>query len=298
MPMSWVGLLTLMVDGPDRPMRGVIRIGDVGGRLWSVWRDDVRVRVEDDKGHPSLIGNRDTLWRFDTRRGEPVATPADAQRRWTGCPGLVQRRPVEDWIGTDFTRPTGPVGETEFLGRAAYTVELAPPAHKPFPIQMVVDAETGMVLQQRNDGGGRVDEWQEFVVGEAFDDELFTWRGPARSLGDEQAAHIVEWEREREAGRRWFADHVGPVPLPLELESDIVLHTCDDDGAFEASLGDIGLLTRRRHSNTSWKPSGIDHIAHRWSDEHWDWALDIYREARLTAKALARLQQRLGSQPN
>ncbi len=109
---------------------------------------------------------------------------------------LLARRDLGDFAGDDFTRPTGPVGATTFLGRTAWTVELAPPDHKPFPLQLVVDAETGLILQQRNDGFGSVDEWIEFVVGEPIPPDLFVWDGPARTVHDEQvrmhAAHEAD----------------------------------------------------------------------------------------------------------
>lgn len=53
--------------------------------------------------------------------------------------------------------------------RLTRAVELAPPEHKAYPIQLVVEAQTGIVLEQRNEGFGTVDVWVEFVVGDVLD---------------------------------------------------------------------------------------------------------------------------------
>ncbi len=237
---SWVGLLTLMVDGPDLAVRGVIssREGadesqryfgwaafagqpmpvfagfaseveaeedgafangpqadtpeDIGLMveeepvLTRAWRSGRRVRLERPDGRPSLIVGGESCWQFRGDDPVPVISPSSAGAYQGNGTQLLHRRDSNDFIGDDFTRPTGPVGTTTFLGRQAYTVELAPPAHKPFPIQLVVDSETGLVLQQRNDGFGSVDEWAEVELGEQLDEQLFRWQGPSRSEADER----------------------------------------------------------------------------------------------------------------
>lgn len=148
-----------------------------------VRRDGERIRIEEQSGAPSLIADDEHWWSFSEG-----AIPIEGSRRtlhfaFHGTELLDRRRP-EDFIGTDFTQPTGPVSATTFLDRSAWTVELAPPSHKPHPLQLVVDAETGIVLQQRNDGFESIDEWTESVVGEVFDDALFHWSGEVRSSRD------------------------------------------------------------------------------------------------------------------
>jgi hypothetical protein len=336
--LSWVGLLTLMVDGPDLPVRGMISSregadpsqGEFGWAVFQgqplpvfagfaaaadagageeppeppgpaeeepvltrVWRSGRRVRLERPDGRPSLIVGEQRCWQFRGDDPVPVESPNRAVVYQGNGTQLLHRREAGEFTGDDFTRPTGPVGETTFLGRPAYTVELAPPAHKPFPIQLVVDRETGLVLQQRNDGFGAVDEWTEFVVGEEAEDQLFHWDGPARSEADERAEHEREWQADLAERAEWFRANVGPLPLRLELDLSVHVHVYEPDGSFEASIGEshLGALARRPSSAEDW-PLSWSEIQHRWSADGWDWALSIYHD-QLTEAGLTRLKQAL-----
>ena len=325
---SWSVLVSLMVHGPDvePPVRGAIRSVDGsdesrgysgftryeddpdpivagagtrtceadGSSVLRVWRQGSLVRVEEPDGSPSLIVGRGLSWSFDRRHAEPLeSTRADVRYAFRGL-GLLWRREAQAFLGRDFTQPTGPIGSTSYLGRRAWTVELAPPSHKPYPMQLVVDAETGLLLQQRNDGFGSVDEWGEFVVGEEFDPALFQWSGPSRSEADEQSARWAEHEADRARRRAWVAENVTSRPLRLNVEVDLELHEWDETGAFFASLaGGPGSLARRRTSVEPWEPSGSRPDVHRWSDERWDWALSLHGFA-LAPGALAALKTQLG----
>ncbi|HEY0169022.1 MAG TPA: hypothetical protein VGB75_18400 [Jatrophihabitans sp.] len=334
---SWVGLLTLMVDGPDLPVRGMIssREGDDESQhyfgwtafagdpvpvfagfaaavdveagveppeehipeepvLTRVWRSGRRVRLEHPDGRPTLIVGDELCWRFRGDDPVPVESPSRVVVYQGNGTGLLHRREADGFTGEDFTRPTGPIGETTFLGRPAYTVELAPPAHKPYPIQLVVDAETGLVLQQRNDGFGAVDEWTEIVVGEQADDRLFSWDGPVRPEADERAELEQEWQAEQAERAEWFRANVAPLPLRLELDLGVHVHVHESDGSFEASIGEshLGSLARRPSSEDDW-PLGWSEVQHRWSADGWDWALSIHDD-QLTEAGLLRLKQTLG----
>jgi hypothetical protein len=328
-----VQLLTLMVDGPEPEpepeptVRGSIRSDD--GRDSSrgyfglisdesdarpviagarprldeaaerppirVWRDGDKLRIAEPDGSPNLIVGESTCWRFDREHDTPLAAPAGVVHHVGQGTQLLWRLTAEDFLGGDFTRPTGPVGSTTFLGRAAWTVELAPPQHKPCPIQLVVDAQTGLVLQQRNDGFGSIDEWVEFVVGEPLDPELFTWSGPARDDADERAARWAEHERDLANRREWFETHVAALSLRVELGLDVLLHEWDDTtGAFHASLGgNVGTLTRRPRSDEPWD-LGSSNNQHRWSEEGWDWVLTQY-DGQIDAAGLAALRRQLSA---
>jgi hypothetical protein len=80
--------------------------------------------------------------------------------------------------------------------------------------------------------------------------------------------------------------------MPLE----VMLHACEDDGSFEASLGHLGSLARRPRGTSHWELHWHE-VTHRWSDARWDWALSIQDGGPLPEDALARLQQQLGSSP-
>lgn len=313
-PLSWVALLTLMVHAPDPEptLRGAIRSwpGEeerAQAYGWTafageplpvltgirptvdeqkaappvrVWRDGQRIRIEEPDGTVNLIVGDTTCWQFDRDHDAPLASPDTALRYAGSGTELLTRREPDAFVGDDFTRPTGPVGATTFLGRPAWTVELAPPPHKPHPIQLVVDAETGIVLQERNDGFGTVDEWVEFVVGEDLDPALFTWDGPTRSAHDQRAEQEAEWESDLAERRRWFTDNVTAMPLRVELGLTVLVHDYDETtGAFQASLGDghIGSLARRPRSDEPWDLQWAE-TQHRWHTARWDWAMTFYQD--------------------
>jgi hypothetical protein len=323
-PPSWVTLLTLMVHGPvpEPTLRGAIRswpepevIGYValgsnplpvfaGGRPSvdgqsppppiRVWRDGHRLRIEEPDGTINLIVSDTTCWQFDQNHDIPLATPHTELRYRGSGTQLLTRRDASEFLDDDFTRPTGPVGATTFLGRLAWTVELAPPPHKPYPLQLVVDAETGIVLQERNDGFGTVEEWVEFVVGDTLDPALFKWDGQSRSEAVERAERDARHLVDLEGRRQWFADHVTGGPLHIELELDVLVHRHDDAGEFEASLGKhhIGMLARRPRSNQPWDLHW-QHVQHRWRTPRWDWAMTFYDDI-ATADSIEALKQQLG----
>jgi hypothetical protein len=207
---------------------------------------------------------------------------------------VVVRRDATAWLGNDFTRPTGPIRRTRFLARPAWEVELAPPRHKPHPMQWVVDAAIGIVLQQRNDGFGSVTEWTELVVGEPLDASLFGWDGPTRDEADLRAAQLSEDEADMAARRDWFTASVASLPLPMHMLAGVRVHTYDSlTGAFEASIeaGGLGTLERRPRSSEPWE-LGWHEVQHRWTDDTWDWALSVY-DTTFGEEGLAVLRQHL-----
>jgi hypothetical protein len=258
-----------------------------------VWRDRSRLRIEEPDGSVNLIVGDTKSWQFSDDAELPLEAPKTGVLYAGNATPLVTRRAAAEFLENDFTRPAGPVSATTFLGRTAWSVELAPPPHKPHPIQLVVDAETGLVLQQRNDGFGTVDEWIEFVVGEPIDDELFAWTGAVRTLADRERDHEDRHEADLAARRAWFTSNVADLPLRVELEVDVLVHTHDDTGGFEASIdgGNVGSLARRRHSDEPWEVSSSGTV-HRWSAGGWDWALSTWTNT-LTASAVEAIKRQL-----
>ncbi|NEW26536.1 hypothetical protein [Nocardia cyriacigeorgica] len=323
---SWARVLDAMVReaGTEPPIHGVIASADpapggagwvsfagqqrptfVGATgpdrtLWRVWRHGARIRVENQDGHPLVLSDGVRSWRFDTPGEPPLEDDASAVRFIGSAVRLVVRRSANDFVGDDFTRPTGPITTTVFLGRPAWAVELGPPPHKPFPIQLVVDQETGLVLQQRNDDAGLVsDEWIELSVGAPIDDDVFSWPGPVRTRADEQRRMRERALERQRQHREWFARTVTPEPLSIQVDVPLDIETVHEfdeaTGAFTASLGRPpfwSMLARRPRSAEPWELGWAGSV-HRWSTAEFDWALRV-DGAEPTAQSLARLRELLG----
>ncbi|MEO6700213.1 MAG: hypothetical protein ABI140_00030 [Jatrophihabitantaceae bacterium] len=331
---SWVQLLTLMVHGPsiaaEPTVQGLIRSVDgadpsrqhfgwtsFGGQpppvvagLRSteaespagleqppplrVWRDGNRLRIEERDGTVNLIVGDQLCWQFDSEHAEPTVSPAAALHHFGSGTDLLTRRDANSFAGQDFTHPDGPIGATTFLGRQAWTVSLAPPPDKPHPIQLVIDAETGLVLQQRNDGFGSVAEWIEFVTGQPLDPALFEWTGQVRIPEELNSDAQAEFEAEQAVRDSWFEANVAGLPLRAELALTVHVHEYDEQtGSFQASLGEshVGMLARRPISEAGWE-LGWGEVGHRWADQRWDWALTLYHDG-LTERGLANLREQL-----
>lgn len=299
MTITWPELIVLMAygHGVDEPVRGAIRTRDVFeveddgdadddatfehhpvlGRV-CVRENALRVakrgrlvRLESLDGAVRAVFGERAVWLF----GGDAPTAYDrsvSQFGWAGA-GLLERLPASRWEGDDFTRLTGPIRAVEFLGRAAWAFELAPPARKRFPMQLTVDAATGLVLRSGNADFCTVEEWTEIEVGAHLPDELFTWDGPTRDPEDREAEHRADLARRQQ----WLSAR-GVVPLHLALPFEVLLHEWDDGtGAFHASVQAelSGSLLRRPRSDAPWPDT--DNVRwgqeYRWQDERWDWFL-------------------------
>jgi hypothetical protein len=157
--LSFAALVSLMIHGPAREdrVRGVIaaKINEpkVTVFRYRIARRGPLVRCETPEGRIHFIAGLETVWLRDPAASGVVALPR--RRGVNPAPDdhdFGTARPTEDrWQGDDFTIPTGPEAAVTFLGRPAWEVELAPPPHKPYPLKIVIDAETGLVLRQAND---------------------------------------------------------------------------------------------------------------------------------------------------
>lgn len=315
---AWVEVLVTMADGPNLPIRGVIRktpdaperinfatVGDrepmmvgVGSGNVRIWRDRSSVRVETVDGQPLFVTDGETAWQFGPP-GEPPLRNAAHRVRYLGTGSdLLFNRAARDWLRDDHTRPAGPIEEIRFLGRDCWAVELAPGPHKSGVLRIVVDRETGAVLEQRNDSSGFCVSYVELQVGAATEPELFTWGGPARDQDEVRREQAAVQRAEHERRLEWFRDNVSDglpvvrIPLPLRVSD---LHSLDvETGAFQASVtaGFVsGMLARRPRSNQPWNL--LWHAAtHRWSTEEFDWALTLH-DVTLDADALGAVQAAL-----
>jgi hypothetical protein len=254
-----------------------------------VWRHGHRLRLEEPEGQVNLIVGDDHIWQYDAQRRLHVQMSRRTVHYAVSGTQLLERRPLSEYAGNDFTQPAGEVTTSTFLGRPAWTVELAPPAHKPHPVQLVVDAQTGIVLQQRNDGPGTTDEWVEFVVDQGVDPSLFTWAGPVVTAGELQAVQQAGQAADLERRSEWFRSTVTSAPLRLEFDVPPLVHVHAEDGSFEASLGldaGFGSLARRPRSDEPCELHGHS-FDHRWSTPRWDWALSFLRASPTEASVQA-----------
>ena len=301
-------LVGRMVWGTGRPdsVQGVVRSVDDGiEHLQRVTRHGFRTREETTDGVVVRIIGQDASWFWDAeenrmrvRRHESSLGEMFDHAPIGGLEVGGHRPSWERWEGSDFTRPASPVAEVDFLGRDCYTVELAPPSHKPYPIRVTVDALTGLVLRVENEGFGTVTEWASVRIGDDVPDDVFEWNGPAEPLPShaaQQAERHTEWEAD-EARRRGWLEARGFSILSLPASTTISLHDWDEDtGAIYASVEAHfdGTLLRRPASRQYWDEPDTVHYEHdyRWSDERWDWYLAS--ETSVSAEQLDRLRNEL-----
>jgi hypothetical protein len=155
---------------------------------------------------------------------------------------------------------------------------------------LLVDAATGLVLQQRNDGFHSVAEWEELELDVVLPDELFVWEGRTQQPPDRRAEHEADMAQRQQ----WLESH-GMTALTLTLRSQLMLHEQSADGTLHASLqaGLNGSLARRPRSDEPWDIRMNWPHMRRWASTHWDWSLGTNEP--LTEELLAEIQQQLPS---
>ena len=296
--MTFAELVALMVLGTGEPdsAAGVVRHSSPEDEDWTqrVWRRGDLVRRESLEGRVLVVEGVDVQWLRFGNHEHFTAIPRQGSMFASPIGGLEpggERPSFSRWDGTDFTRPTGPVTSTTFLGRDCWLVELAPPRHKPYPIQVTVDAATGLVLRSANREFGSVTEFTEVEIGGELPDDLFVWDGPARPESEYRAERDADHESDMAARRAWLDAH--GIVLELPVAPDVVLNEWSGEtGAFLASF-DVradGALARQ--------PLGSDaaelnypHV-YRWTDSRWSWALATSRP--IAAEQLALVKVQLG----
>jgi hypothetical protein len=313
---SWDQLLTLMAHGPDPEpaVRGSItdwpgelfgciplgrphpvlagagvRIGEDRSSSIRVWRDGDRVRICDFDGALKLIVGAEFCWDFSEDAELPASSPASAVRYLLSGTDLLVRRGARELAGDEVIRPIEPAS---FLGRPAWSVELTAP-RRPDPLRLVVDAETGLILQRRNDRFGVRAEWTEFVVGDPPPPDWLEWTGPSRSAAELRAAQRATAAADRRRRDKWIAEQ----RPPREDECPVWVHLYEPDtGAFHGDIGGRhpGMLARRPADAQDDWALGWDRPGHRWRDERWEWALYLYQDD-LSPSGLADLERQFSS---
>jgi hypothetical protein len=276
----WAELEPLVFDGPDHEVvvRGTIEhVYDGKRSVTLVHLAGSRARLCEEDGQPWLLTDGVTMW----RRSDAGMIASDYHGpAWAGNGSeLAHHRSREEVEVFGFGRPIGPIQRTEYLDRPAWRFAFAAPAHKPYDMRVVIDAVTGLTLEQRF-GEISLARWTEFVTGEPIDPAMFVWDGPVQTAESLRAESEREHEADMARRQTWFANNVTDEPLfhagePIE----VLLHTWNDDGSFEASFdGGLDGAIARRPKSTEWWDLGWSEVTHRWSDNRWDWALSIWDE--------------------
>ncbi|MCW2751078.1 MAG: hypothetical protein JWR83_2188 [Aeromicrobium sp.] len=123
----------------------------------------------------------------------------------------------------------------------------APPAHKASPLVLTIDAQNGMLLEQRSVQFGVISRWTEIESVDGHDEALFQWDGPAEWYTTETSEYT---EEDQAADARADVEKMTALGIPpLELTIGIPLHPyqSDEHGAFYAAFRtDIyGTIQRR-----------------------------------------------------
>jgi hypothetical protein len=272
----------------DHPVLGRMAVTEATSRV--ARRGDLLRRARLD-GSELMIRGADTIWMWLDDADLPTALDRSSTGINSCDGGLAERPRPSRWDGDDFTRLTGAIEPIEFLGRAAWSFELAPPQHKPYPLQVVVDAASGLVLREGNADFGSYAEWTSLEVGVDLPDELFVWDGPTAPPVDHEAEHA----REMAQRTAWLASR-GIGELAITAQLTLVPHVRDDEsGAFHASfeLNRYGSLVRRPRADEHWGELDQMNWPHqyRWTDKRWDWFIGC--DAPLSEAQLSRLRASL-----
>ncbi|WP_032380894.1 hypothetical protein [Rhodococcoides fascians] len=311
---AWIEVLTVMTAESNIPMRGTIEEVHEAespesfrqGFSYSgtppvliapedscrVWRSGRKTRVERLDGSPIFISDGVRAWDFTGSVDRPRVGPPGRVIYLGPSQFLLQQRVTAEWTGNEFAQPTGPVETVEFVGRDCWTVQLAPPGGKPYPLRIWVDVESGFILGDRIDEAGIGSQFVDVTIGEPIDDAVFAWDGPAYTTEEYQKLLEEESGALRRVHVRWFTDHVASMPLtvraPLNFTPEDV--RIAGNGGFDTSNRRT-LLGRRRRSEDGWLPKwGVSHFV--WSTAEWDWAAGAM-DVELDHAAIVELQHSL-----
>ncbi len=240
-------------------------------RFWFAQPD--RWRIEDDDGPFVVRGADRTVVR--RRPGVMAELAPDHGIGMAHDPShLIDGRYVAESLSerNDFSRPMGPAEAAEVGGRRGWRFVLAPPPHKPAPLEVVLDDATGVVLELRSQGA---DYWETLTSFEAdveIDDALFAWDGEVDTGWVDEG--LVREERARAVSEHpWPSPRWWPTGMPLDvLDGDV------DEGWFIGWLGDDSHRVLAR-----WRPGAPPHrlggivteisFHHRWNRDGWEWLL-------------------------
>jgi hypothetical protein len=297
----WRPLQALMLDGPAEPPAVRGRIVSFSGdpddpAITQVFSQGAKVRLENDPGSPMLLSDGQRTWAFGADDQLPVQSEGAGRQSGSGTE-LAFRKTVAEMEVFGFGVPLGPFTRTEHVGRPAWAFRFAPPPNKPAAEKVIVDAETGLVLQSYfADFSGR-SEWIEFEVVPKFDPSLFVWTGHFRTQAQVNAERRAEHDRDLALRAQWFRDNVTSAQLDIRGPLEVLVNEWYRNGRFVATISGAvdASLCRRPRSSSRWR-HGLSQVDHRWTDARWDWILSVW-DVRLTNEELRQFQAQLRTEP-
>ncbi|GGC08073.1 hypothetical protein [Cellulomonas carbonis] len=274
--------------GPDDDAtEGTTRFWHAAPHLW---------RIEDDDGVRYVRGPDGTFVRSGGRAMQRLSPNAIVHLGGPGDPTLLLTGTVERFTDRDdFSVPLGLGAEVRVAGRRAWEYVLAPPPHKPHPLRVAVDDETGTVLRLAVPEAGVLVEMTAFEPDVEVPDGTFGWDGLVRT---DLAAEIAADDERRRALSEMH------VPVPRWWPDGVARQVLDGDpatGAFSATLEVRGWAEIARwptdgtpppHWLDRWPdPDGRGHV-HRWDADGWHWELAV--PGPLPDEVLARVVASIG----
>lgn len=285
---TWLEILVRMCAGEqaEPPTEGILAVSlDEDSETltrFHVLKHGPRWRAEDESGRPRIIDDGRYAFTFDEEDDTPARVDRTTGMRPSGDVDIaLARREPWDWSTNDddFTRPTGPPRRATFLGRDAWEVTLAPPAHKEGDLVMVVDAVDGRVLEQRNTVHGTFLRWEELRVVEPFDDDVFAWDGPFSTwyayTGDDVPEELREEHERSEREGAALLVSLGLEDLAVTTRGEAHAHVDADGEASVSWFAQGGFRLERRPGGTPADPDVEDAPTATWVHGPWRWHLTV-----------------------
>lgn len=177
------------------------------------WMQTAQVRTA--RGHwRTVVDGDEQTGTFVLRYPHELAARDARGRRAEGPEFLLPRHVFER--GDDYHRAAGAITAVQHDGRAAWQVELEPPARKSGLLTLVVDEQTGLILRQGNEEHGVLREVLDLELDvEVADALLEVAEDDAEDDAEDQVSRLYDLVVERPPPTpRWFPWRRSWVELP------------------------------------------------------------------------------------
>lgn len=290
---TWPDLIGLMATGEsgEAPFSGIL---EVDGWYSGVHRtetlpDTVRVlktgrryRVETLAGKPLFIRGTDCAWRFPRASTVPILVrdvDGAADQCFGSYSAAIDRPDANSWSDRGVDGLVGPVVATEYLGRAAWNVEVRASTTSPATAHLTIDSSTGLVLRWGDGLFGDDFRWTRINDLPEVADDLVTWTGETL----EPVATVPEVAAPRypsapvvEAPRSDVAEPHDIAPLAITVTGEPEIFEMTQDGSFHLGydLGGFVTVMRRPHHDTPRRVEEREGWT-TWTEDGWDWSLKV-----------------------